>query len=303
MELRHLQALQAVLDEGTFAAAARKRHLTQPALWAQVKALEDTLGVPLFRRQGRGVVPTAACRDLEPRIRGFLAEAGGIVDLAAAIRAGTAAPARIGCVTHQLTHFVAPAIGRLLREHPGSPLPLISTPRVGLDGQEALAQGLIDLLVYSLPPRADAQGVELYPVYGAVVGPIARGQPVDVRELADVPLALPPPASNTRQLMDRAFAVHGIRPRIVTEFADADALLAYARHGLANALVPSESVPEGVRWSRLTIDGRTLRRSIWLHWSDSAALSPAARRMRDALKATGAERAAAMAFEGEDEPG
>ena len=40
MELRQLRYLESVLDAGTFTAAAAKCHVAQPALWAQVRALE-----------------------------------------------------------------------------------------------------------------------------------------------------------------------------------------------------------------------------------------------------------------------
>ena len=69
MELRQLQAFEAVLETGTFAAAAKLRHVAQPALWASVKGLERELDVALFERDGRRVRPTAAAVLLRNRLR------------------------------------------------------------------------------------------------------------------------------------------------------------------------------------------------------------------------------------------
>ena len=53
MELRQLRAFTEVVRTGTFRAAASALHLTQPALWQQVRSLQDELGLQLFERVGR----------------------------------------------------------------------------------------------------------------------------------------------------------------------------------------------------------------------------------------------------------
>lgn len=73
MDPGQLVALEAVVESGSFRAAARRCHLSQPALWARVKALEVELGVALFVRVGRGVVPTQACVGIRSRARAVLA--------------------------------------------------------------------------------------------------------------------------------------------------------------------------------------------------------------------------------------
>ena len=55
MELRQLESFRAVLREGSFTAAAKKLHMTQPAVSLHIKALEEELGARLLDRDGRGV--------------------------------------------------------------------------------------------------------------------------------------------------------------------------------------------------------------------------------------------------------
>jgi DNA-binding transcriptional LysR family regulator len=50
MELYQLKGFVAVAESGHLTRAADKLHVSQPALSAQVKAVEDELGVTLFER-------------------------------------------------------------------------------------------------------------------------------------------------------------------------------------------------------------------------------------------------------------
>ncbi len=51
----HLASFIALVQTGSVSAAAKSRCLTQPAISNQLKRLQDTVGMPLYRRQGRGV--------------------------------------------------------------------------------------------------------------------------------------------------------------------------------------------------------------------------------------------------------
>ena len=67
MKLHQLQALVAVVDQGSIRAAARDMHLSQAALTKSLRLLEDEAGVALLVRQARGVVLTEAGRRLHAR--------------------------------------------------------------------------------------------------------------------------------------------------------------------------------------------------------------------------------------------
>ena len=60
MDLRQLEYVIAVVDEGGFTRAARSVHVSQPALSQAVRSLERELGVELFNRSGRTVALTSA---------------------------------------------------------------------------------------------------------------------------------------------------------------------------------------------------------------------------------------------------
>lgn len=78
----HVRAFLATVEEGSLSAAARVLRLTQPTLGRQVAALEDSLGVVLFERVGRGLVLTPAGTELLDNVRA-MADAAGRISLTA----------------------------------------------------------------------------------------------------------------------------------------------------------------------------------------------------------------------------
>jgi LysR family transcriptional regulator, hydrogen peroxide-inducible genes activator len=81
--LRQLQYVVAVADALSFRKAAQLCHVSQPSLSAQLAQLEQVLGVRLFERDRRRVLPTAAGKELIERARRLLVDAD---DLSAAAR-------------------------------------------------------------------------------------------------------------------------------------------------------------------------------------------------------------------------
>ncbi|MFT3801029.1 MAG: LysR family transcriptional regulator [Burkholderiaceae bacterium] len=74
MNLRQLEHLVAVAEEGSLAAAARRVHLSQPALTRSIQTLEEQAGLALCDRSARGVVLTAAGKVAVERARRILFE-------------------------------------------------------------------------------------------------------------------------------------------------------------------------------------------------------------------------------------
>lgn len=286
MDLPQLESLEAVIDSGSFTAAAHRLHLTQPALWARVKGLEDDFGVRLFERRGRGVVPTAACLQLRPRIRALLDDARSLSSIAADIREGRGLPAKIGCAQYHVPHFLAGCIAKLLRQHPGSPFPQV-VPVSHATAAPTLARGDVDLLVSLRVTDAAWDGFRLYPVFIAVVGRGIPPGPFDLRDLEGRNVATFPRDSAVRSAIEQACAAAGVHLAVVYEDRDARSLLALAAEGVATAVVVSEalSARELSRAGRAAAGKRVLSNELWLQWRSEESLSPSARALRDIMRA------------------
>ncbi len=78
MNLRRLEHLVALAEQGSFAGAARKIHLSQPALTRSIQTLEEELGLALFERLPRGAALTAAGRIVFQRAKRVLFESNAL---------------------------------------------------------------------------------------------------------------------------------------------------------------------------------------------------------------------------------
>ncbi|MGA0104199.1 MAG: LysR family transcriptional regulator, partial [Steroidobacteraceae bacterium] len=156
MNLRDLQYIVALADTGHFGAAAERCHVSQPTLSAQVKKLEDYLGVALFERQPRRVVPTSVGVTVIERARTVVRAAEEIRELARGSRDPLVGKLRVGLIP-TIAPYLLPRIATQLRK---------SLPDLRLLLQElqtapllaALRQGELDMGILALP--ADTQGLD-----------------------------------------------------------------------------------------------------------------------------------------------
>ena len=96
IELKDLSAFLAVAEERSFARAARRLNVAQPALSRRIARMETDLGFPLLARTTRRVAPTPAGAVFRDRARGVLEEMRRAVDAAERTAEGQAGEVRIG---------------------------------------------------------------------------------------------------------------------------------------------------------------------------------------------------------------
>jgi LysR family transcriptional regulator, hydrogen peroxide-inducible genes activator len=175
LSLRDLRYLVAVADHGHFGRAAGTCAVSQPALSAQIKKVEDVLGVTVFERTNRRVLVTPIGRAVVEQARVVLEEAGKLSDLARAAREPLAGPFHLGVIAtlgpYLLPHLLAP----LRRAFPG--LGLALREGVTEDLLTELGTGALDAVLAALP-IADP-GLETTPLFfEPFVLAIPRGHPL-----------------------------------------------------------------------------------------------------------------------------
>lgn len=114
MNLRDLEYVTAIDRYRNFGRAAEACHVSQPSLSAQVKKLEERLGVELFARTNSGVFTTDAGARIVSTAREMLRSAQRISDTAAEYHDPLAAPLRIGMIP-TLAPFVLPYLSKTIR--------------------------------------------------------------------------------------------------------------------------------------------------------------------------------------------
>lgn len=155
MNLRDLQYLVTLAETGHFGRAAERCHVSQPTLSAQLKKLEEFLGVPLVERRPRRVGLTAAGEAVVERARRMLQDANDIRALARASQDPLGGQLKLGLIPTlgpYLLPRIAPRIGKALPKlslmlHEYQTAPLV----------DRVVAGDLDLAILALP--ADTRGL------------------------------------------------------------------------------------------------------------------------------------------------
>jgi DNA-binding transcriptional LysR family regulator len=281
MELRQLEYLVAVADEGGFTRAAERLHVAQPGVSAQIRRLERELGQPLLDRTG-GVRPTEAGEAVLPHARAALAAVASVrqaVDEVAGLLRGHAA---MGVVTSYGAPDVPALLASFHRRHPGVDITLTEGPSDGLAA--GLRDGELDLALVSAP-AGGLHGLQTRVVieeaFVAAVAhsdPLARRGTIAVPALRDLALICLPHGTGMRSRLEAACAGHGFRPRVAFEAGDPGVLAQLATRGLGVAILPESLAAARSRdLHAIAITRPALRGALVLAWREGGAPSPAGR--------------------------
>ena len=144
LDLNLLAALDALIEEQSVSAAARRLHLSQPAMSAALSRLREHLGDPLLVPFGKRMVLTAHAERLALPLREILSQVEVLTGPSVFNPATSRRVFKISASDYIVTVLISPLVQRLAQEAPGVGL-VISNP--GDRVEAALERGEIDLLV------------------------------------------------------------------------------------------------------------------------------------------------------------
>lgn len=145
----------AVLDAGSFSAAARKLGRVPSAVSMAIAQLEAELELQLFDRRGREPVPTAAARALEPQARLLAEQLRQLNWQAQALHEGLEERLTLAIAPELLaTHWTEP-LHQLVREFPALPIEVLAAPQA--DALELLHAGRAHLALVFERPAMDGR--------------------------------------------------------------------------------------------------------------------------------------------------
>ena len=160
LSLHQLRCFLTVYELGSLTAAAEELGYAQPSISEQIRALEKSLGIQLFRRVGRGVVPTTVADTLRPHAEATIAaaeEARRAVQRVKAFETGTI---RFGMFGSARLYASAGLVADVLERYPGVRVEIIG--QNSSEVLEDLRRGRIEAALIAAPPTNE--GLEVTPV-------------------------------------------------------------------------------------------------------------------------------------------
>ena len=227
MELYQLRSFAAIAELGQLTRAAEKLHLSQPAVSAQLKALEDKLGLTLFERTVTGMVLTAPGVRMLAEAEKVLSAARDMQNVALSFKGELAGKASIGTLSDPKLTRIGEFMSAALARHPLLELEL----HQGVTGTalDQVRDGMLDASFYYGELRhASVVGLPLRRLVFRVVAPADWADRLRLsgwEQVAAMPWIIPPPISSYHQLVHTLMQLHGVTPGRVVE-ADQEAVIA-----------------------------------------------------------------------------
>lgn len=172
MKLTTLNALAAAIEEGSLRAAARRIHLSQPALSKMVRELEQKLGAPLLLRTARGVTPTAQGKVLYERSLKARRELDTALDEIRQIGGHMAGQLHIGAVPLAVMLLLPATLRSFVKECPDVRL-RVSEELYAAQLQQ-LRTGEVDITIGGMPARLQSAEFLMEPLLQTTMVPVAR---------------------------------------------------------------------------------------------------------------------------------
>jgi DNA-binding transcriptional LysR family regulator len=296
VELRHLAALQAVAEEGSFGRAATRLGYTQSAVSQQIATLERLVGARLVERPGgpRPVSITEAGSVLLRHADGIVARLRAAQADLAALQDGTAGSLRVGTYQSVGARVLPEVMQRFSTAHPHVDVQLSESEDGALLRQ--VEAGDLDLTFIQLPlPEGPFEAIELLRDPHMLVvpagSPLATGPAPSLREVAAMPLISYRTCTSGHQV-EAQLRMRDSSPEIVFRSDDNGTMQGMVAAGVGVALMPALAVDlADPRTRAVDMSGKVPPRLIGVAWHRDRLQSVAARSFIDLASEVCAELA------------
>jgi DNA-binding transcriptional LysR family regulator len=244
LNLDQLRSLIQVVELGSFTEAAKRLHLTQPAISQQIRELENRCGLQLVERIGKRAFATPAGHELIVRGRRIMADAEHALAAVRRHKEGTAGRVHIGTGPTALVYLLPPALRKLRDVHPD--IEIVVTSGTTHSISEGLLSNVIDIGFTALP--VEAKELDVVPVRTdpmVAILPATESDIPDKLTPADVAgrtLILEYQRVPHRQLSRAWLEAGGAAVRPAMEFDSIEAIKSAVSAGLGVAIVPGPAM-------------------------------------------------------------
>lgn len=228
MELRQLKYFTRSAEMLNFTEASKGLFISQSTLSQQIKQLEDELGILLFDRIGKTVCLTEAGKLFLPYARQTIVDAESGKQIIDDVKGLMKGEVRIGA-TYGLSALLTQTIIAFLKKHPH--IKIIVEFGTSEDLLEKLRTSKVDFVLSFL----QIQKSKLFQSQTLFASPLslvfhrshklASQKTIVLKDLENIPLALPGKGFNTRRFLDEIFETQQIKANVKMELNDINTLL------------------------------------------------------------------------------
>lgn len=222
MEFHQLKTFVAVAETGSITRASARLNLSQPAVSAHIKQLEETLGLSLFSRTARGMHLTVDGRPVLERAKAALEAHSAIYQEAKQLRGTVSGKLRLAAAANAPGGIVHDLMSELALNYAQIEVSLTHTN--SFEMLSALRAEELDagFCVHDHLEDDDLSTIETdcFSTYlAAPAGMFDPDAPLDWQALAECVWIMPSEGACCRHNMERLFLTHNFRPRqtIVTD--------------------------------------------------------------------------------------
>jgi DNA-binding transcriptional LysR family regulator len=298
VEIAQVEAFLAVGTFGGFRRAADALRVTQPAISARIKALEESLGVSLFDRARTGLALSPAGRALRPHAEQLLHAVAlarqAVHDLGPSSSGGAIT---IAAVLSICTYLLPDVLKRFQAAHPRTFITVRSGHSKDVLDMVLAGEAELGLARSLLHPEIETVRLRDDPLVlvSAPAGAMARVGRARLEEVAAQPLILFDRGSSDWTLSHGLFRRAGLVPNVVLEVESIEAAKRMVERGIGLAFLPQLAVVHEIRRRQLLAvdirDAEPLRRSLDVIHPRQRPLGPEAQALLRTLRAAVADAA------------
>jgi DNA-binding transcriptional LysR family regulator len=268
MQMDQIETFLAVATFGGFHRAAEALRVSQPAVSARIKALEQSIGVSLFARSRAGLTLSTAGRTLKPYAEQLLRTASLARQAVHELKPGSGGPLEIAAALSISVYFLPDVLKTFQRAHPNVIISIrpgnskeVLTMVLNEEVEIGLARSLQHPEVETLSLRDDPLLLVSHPFDGPTHAKRAR-----LEQIATWPLIFYERGSSDWTLTHGLFRRTGLVPNVALEVDTIETAKRMVERGLGLCFLPQLAVGREIQSGKLAtvkvMDGEHLGRSL-----------------------------------------
>src|ERR1700758_5167250 len=281
MDFDQLETFLEVARLSSFSRAAERRFRTQPAISAQIRALEEEVGARLLDRSGGKVSLTAAGKIFQKFAEDTIESRRAMITAVAETKRVPRGEIIVGANEGPCLHILPEVFAEFKKRYPDVAVNIKRADYSKI--LESVIDNSVDFGVVSLPVTDPRLTVVLIHRYELIIiapphHPMARMKSAAVAEVAKFPMVLPK-AGHTRDALENLFHEHRLKPRYAMELDSSELLKRFVAADVGIGFISRSNVQEDVKANVLAtipLADMQIRRDLALVFRKDKALSRAA---------------------------